>query len=75
MYTVLIALDNGTTIHFYARKFELDPDALENDGIQPLTYTDHEGNETPLYLNFNEVDGVVIAPVGAGGASVISTTR
>ncbi len=69
MQDVYIRFTDGGTLRFVAREFDINV-----GGRLPLeekpkryTYTDANGQETPIYLRLDQVAAIVVTPRGAGG--------
>lgn len=69
MYDVYIRFTDGGTLRFVAREFDINVGGrLPSEGKpKRFTYTDANGQETPIYLRLDQVVAIVVTPRGAGG--------
>ena len=66
MYEVGIVFDNGSKLSFYAQEFDVrlgrDDMGARYAQVHKLTYKNTKGEESPIYLNPEEVAGIVVVP-------------
>ena len=67
VYDVYIRFIDGATLRFRAREFNINVVGRLPPEQKPkrFTYTDTNGQQTPIYLRLDQVAAIVVTPAGA----------
>jgi hypothetical protein len=67
VYDVYIRFLDGGTLRFRAREFNINVVGRLSPEQKPkrFTYTDTNGQQTPIYLRLDQVAAIVVTPAGA----------